>query len=119
MNIDAKHDKAIELLIATGIWRKEYKIPLVRLLWRLGIDISLPWFSGYWRNSIISGFNMAVLWGLIMWVVDWSREGIHVVPAIVCSIFVGIIVGPIKANAYARLKSKHNLPSWDELGGLP
>ncbi|MFZ6755548.1 DUF6404 family protein, partial [Undibacterium sp. Dicai25W] len=50
MNCSRKRGAALKLLESIGISRSNYAPPLVRLLWRVGIDIPPPHFGGIFTN---------------------------------------------------------------------
>ena len=39
MSARTKREAALKLLASTGMWRSSYVPPLLRLLWRLGLDV--------------------------------------------------------------------------------
>ena len=69
-----KREAAMKLLSATGIWPNYYAPPIVRLMWRLGLDVPPPHFGSFWGNAVVMGALFAILWGVFMWVALWSSQ---------------------------------------------
>ncbi|MFZ6755568.1 DUF6404 family protein, partial [Undibacterium sp. Dicai25W] len=106
---------ALKLLESIGISRSNYAPPLVRLLWRVGIDIPPPHFGGIFTNALLMGTFYGTAWGIIMWMAVWSHEGMSPIGALITSVCAGILFGFGMSGYYAYNRRKHNLPKWSEL----
>jgi len=114
MSVHGKRDAALKILASTGIWRSSYVPPLLRLLWRLGLDVPPPHFATFWNNVLYNGSLFAVFWGLLMWFIPWFREERSLLRVLVLAGFMGVFFGLWMAAYYARGRRKYNLPSWKD-----
>jgi len=112
MNTQSKREAALKVLASTGMWRSSYAPPLLRLLWRLGFDVPPPHFGTFWSNALSMGAFFAVAWGLLMWFLFWSHQGMPPVIAFASAGAAGVMFGFAMAGYYAYGNRKHNLPSW-------
>ena len=119
MEISSKRTHALQLLEATGIWRSNYKPPVVRLLWYLGLDVPPPHFASFASNACLTGCFFGVVWGLVMWLFVWPTYSISATAAAEAALLAGLFFGLAMASYYAYGKYKHELPSWQELGTSP
>lgn len=62
-----KRDAALTLLAKTGMWRSNYEPPILRLMWRAGVDVPPPHFAQFWQNAVVTGGFYAIAWGLLMY----------------------------------------------------
>jgi hypothetical protein len=115
MKTNQKRQAALRLLAATGIWPSSYAPPLIRLLWRFGLDLPPPHFGSFWSNAAFMGTFFAIVWGAFMWLVLWSGQDLPWPFALAVAGAEGIMFGFAMASYYAYGKPKHNLPSWKEL----
>jgi Family of unknown function (DUF6404) len=116
MNTNTKRTRALKVLAATGIWRSNYEPPLLRLLWRLGLNVPPPHFAGFFSTAAIEGVFFGVLWGFLMWLLVWSSRGMTFTPVAVLSALTDLFFGLAMAGYYAQGKHKYKLPTWQELG---
>jgi hypothetical protein len=117
METNQQREAALKLLASTGILRSNYEPPLLRLLWRLGLNVPPPHFASFWGNAVVSGVFFAVGWGSLMWFLLWSRQGMSLAVFLVAAIVAGVLFGATMAGYYSYGKRKHALPSWRELPG--
>lgn len=115
MNANEPRTVALEILAKTGMWRSSYEPPLLRLLWRLGLDVPPPHFAGFMSTAVVLGTSFAVAWGVPMWLLVWPQTGMSFGSMVVTAASAGAIFGLIMAGYYAYGKRKHGLPSWREL----
>ena len=115
MNPNPNRALALQLLAKTGIWRSSYEPPLLRLLWRLGVNAPPPHFANFGSTALFMGAGFGVLWGGLMWVISWSRTGVPSSTAALSSTFAGALFGLSMASYYAYGRRKHKLPTWREL----
>jgi hypothetical protein len=115
MNTDTKRDKALKLLAKTGISRRSYEPPWLRILWKLGFNIPPPHFASFWIIVVVTGSLFGVLWTGVMWLLVWLREGKTIGQLALTSVVMGTCFGIACASYYVYEKRKHKLPSWQEL----
>jgi hypothetical protein len=115
MNIDPRRATTLKLLEKTGISRSRYEPHWLRLLWKFGFNIPPPHFASFWITTVFTGSFIGVLWSLVMWLIVWSREGKTLGEVALAAIVFGTCFGLANASYYAYEKSKHKLPSWQEL----
>ena len=114
MNTNPKRSAALTLLGATGMWRSNYEPPLLRLLWRFGVDAPPPHFVGFSEIAIVAGAVFAVGYGLAMWLIEGSRDR-TLFWALLEIAVTAVIFGLCMAAYYARGRRKYRLPLWREL----
>jgi hypothetical protein len=115
MEFQARRDRAIALLEQRGIECSSYAPPLMRLLWRCGVQVRPPHFMGFAAAALLSGSWFAVGWGLVMWVGFWSRHNTALHAALLTACAAGLFFGLSMAGYYAHQRRKHGLPSWESL----
>jgi hypothetical protein len=115
MNISPKQVAALELLAQTGMRRSNYEPPMLRLLWRLGIDMPPPHFAGVVRNLIFFGVPPGIGAGLgnVIANVILNKSGAVLFTACFTSLFCGLIA----ASYYAYGARKHCIPRWKTFSG--
>lgn len=113
--MNAKRAHALELLSRTGIWPSNYAPPALHLAWKLGFDIAPPHLNRFGKNFLFTGSVFGVLWGLIMWFVQWADMGLPAWIAAASALLAGVLFGLCMAAYYEYGRSKHGLPYWDEL----
>ena len=65
--------------------------------------------KGKW--SLMGGF-IGVFWGLLMWLITWSRQGVPTWIAVTASVLAGALFGVCMAIYFRRLARKHGLSAW-------
>ena len=119
MNYSPKLNSALATLAATGIWRRNYAPPLHRLLWRVGLLLPPPHFASFGLNFPLFAAGFGVLWGVVMWFLVWSRQGMSGGAAAGSAGVAGALFGLIMAAYYRHGARKHNLPPWSQLKTEP
>ena len=114
MALNPKRSAALNLLARTGIWRSSYAPPFVRLLWWLGVDAPPPHLASFRSNALHSGIYFSVFYGLSMWLMVWSREGMSFTGAVGFAVCTGVFYGLSMAAYYDYSRRKHGLPLWDQ-----
>jgi len=97
------------------MWRNSYEPPLLRLLWRLGLNVPPPHFAGFIVTTLFYGGFFALFWGVIMWFFTWSESGMSPTGAAGAALFAGVLFGLIMASYYSWGRRKHRLPGWKNL----
>ena len=115
MNVSEKRLAALKILESSGISPSNYAPPLVRLLWRMGVDIRPPHFAQFFVNVFLMGVFFATLWGSLMWIALWSRQGFAPLNALISAIVAGALFGLLMSAYYSYSHRKHNLPKWSEI----
>jgi len=119
MNYSPKLNSALATLAATGIWRRNYAPPLHRLLWHVGLLLPPPHFASFGLNFLLFAAGFGVLWGVVMWFLVWSRQGMSGGAAAGSAGVAGALFGLIMAAYYRHGARKHNLPPWSQLKTEP
>lgn len=112
---ERKKDKALVIMEQKKVWKSIYAPPLVRLLWKTGINIPPPLFAPFWLNTSVMGGLFGVLWGIIMCFTLWSDTGVSVSDAVKHSALAGLLFGLLMATFYLCSQIAYKLPEWDEL----
>jgi hypothetical protein len=110
-----QREAALERLAATGIWRSNYEPPLLRMLWRLNIDVRPPHFAPFWANALVTGLFFGTLWSALMWFTLWSRQSVPLPVAAFLGLGAGVLFGLTMAAYYEFGRRKHQLPAWEAL----
>ena len=109
---------ALELLARTGMRRSSYEPALLRLLWRLNLNVPPPHFIRFGSVALFSGIYFAIAIGLIQWIfeqIGWASADMPFAKRAMISAIAGVFYGVFMAAYYAYGRKKHRLPSWDEL----
>jgi len=83
--------------------------PLWKLLWRMGFAVPPPPFMGFGQITLLMGGFFGVFWGLLMWLITWSRQGVPTWIAVTASVLAGALFGVCMAIYFRRLARKHGL----------
>jgi len=95
--------------------RSNYEPPLLRLMWRLGLNVPPPHFASFWVNASTYGIFFGITWGAIMWFMQWSGQGMTLTAGGMAAATAGALFGVTMAIYYAYGKRKYKLPSWNDL----
>jgi hypothetical protein len=116
-----KHSEKLELMYrhmaSLGISRAVAAPPAWRLLWALGIEAPPPLFAPFWPSVLLIGAYFGTAWGVVMWLVQWSRRGMPPSIAAGAAVTAGVLFGLCMAVYFRHVARKHHLPSWDEYPG--
>ena len=113
MKSNPQRETALRLLAATGMRRSHYEPPLVRLLWRLEIDVPPPHFAPFAGSALLAGGLFALAWGLLTWFFVWP--GLSATASLVACVVAGALFGIGLAGYYAHGRQRFRLPSWRSL----
>ena len=89
------------------------------LLWRVGLLLPPPHFASFGLNFLLFAAGFGVLWGVVMWFLVWSRQGMSGGAAAGSAGVAGALFGLIMAAYYRHGARKHNLPPWSQLKTEP
>ncbi len=119
MSFEQRKTRALELLSNTGMTPSHYAPPLIRLLWKAGVQVPPPHFQSFLRTTLGAGLWFGTCWGLIMWIFFWSGSDaatpLSPLTALVAAGAAGSLFGLAMATVYARDRRKHRLPAWSAL----
>jgi len=115
MESNPRRTAALPLLSSTGMKRSNYEPPLLRLLWRLGVDARPPHFASFGVNALVSGIFFGSVWGISMWLFLWRQQAAPVVVSLFSSFLAGLLFGIAMATHYVYGRRKYKLPSWHSL----
>jgi hypothetical protein len=94
--------------------------PLIwRALWFFGVPIPPLVFLRFASVALITGGFFAVLWGLFMWLVFWSRGGESMLVVVGLPLLVGALFGFINAKRVRTIAHTYKLPLWADYNGQP
>lgn len=100
-------------MAAMGVSPSTAAPPIWRLLWRLGVELPPPLFMSFWQAAFFMGGFFGVSWGLVMWLVQWSRQGMPFELVLGACASAGVLFGLCMAAYFRYLARKHELPSWE------
>ncbi|NHQ85905.1 hypothetical protein HA050_07210 [Iodobacter sp. HSC-16F04] len=112
---EAKFRRATEVLDSTGIWKSNYLPPATRLLRRIGFSVRPPHFVSFANTAISCAAYFSAVWGLSMWLLVWSSQGIYWGDVVTRAMLAGMFFGVAMAAYYAYGRMKYKLPSWENL----
>lgn len=115
MTFQSRRTKALATLEATGMWRSHYEPPVLRVLWRFGLQIRPPHFLPFSQMLILASAWFGIFWGAAMWTLVWSKNGLAGVSAIGLSCATGLLFGLTMALYYAYGRRQYQLPNWNSL----
>ena len=118
MSFEHRKTRALELLQATGMMRSHYAPPLIRLLWKAGVQIAPPHFQSFQSAALLTGSWFGFFMGVFMGLFGWFQGAatLHsawIAVAVAC--VAGLLFGIAMASVYARDRRKHQLPAWTAL----
>lgn len=88
-----------------------------RLLWRLGVEVLPPLFIPSAPGALATG-GVGLFWGLLMWALFWSRQGMPAAAMAVSALGAGALFGLIMGTYWRYLARKHGLPKWSDYTGV-
>lgn len=118
MTFQARRAQSLDILKRTGMWRSNYEPPILRVLWKIGIEIPPPHFLPFWQVLVLGAGWFAGAWGSIMWLGEWSKHGVSIMSAVGTASVAGVFFGIAMAIYYAHGRRKHRLPKWNAIDGI-
>jgi hypothetical protein len=113
MHFRAQLDRSLAMLSARGLARRHTEPLLFRLLWKLGVRVRPPHFLGFAPVAVVYGTGFACAWGVFMWVLVWSQQGLDFHGVALRSAGAGAAFGGVIAWLYARERREFALPAWE------
>jgi hypothetical protein len=110
-----KVNRMEEHLGALGVPRSTFAPPIYRALWRLGIPVPPPLFTGYLALTLFQGSLFALFWGIPMWV--FTRSFVPALYIVAGSLGSGLLFGLVMAALVRRKARELRLPTWAQYGG--
>jgi len=111
-----KVDLLIEELEEEGVNAFTVAPPLFRLLWLFGLKVPPPLFLGFFTLTVLFGIFFGVLWGEVMWLLQWKAGLVGVEIAVLISALAGLLFGLTMAGYYRWKAASLDLPSWKRYG---
>jgi len=110
-----RREVALELLAATGMDGRHYEPRLVRLLWRLGIDIPPPHFASSRVAAVMTGTVLSLVWSPCVWWLSWDDPKASWTRIAIVALLGGLLFGVAMALYYRSAARRYNLPPWESL----
>jgi hypothetical protein len=117
MQFRAQLDRSLAMLSARGLAHRHAAPLLFRLLWKLGIRVRPPHFLGFFHIVLVYGTWFTCAWGVFMWVLVWSQQGLDFRGVALRSGGAGAAFGLMMAWFYTRERREFGLPAWESFGG--
>lgn len=115
MMFEQRRDKAIALMEEKKMWRSNYAPPILRLMWRMGVNMPPPPFAPFWLNTLFFGVWFGPLWGVLMWFMVWKNQGYTGDEALILSLVTGLLFGFFMALFHYWRKKANRLSDWNDL----
>ncbi|MGR3759806.1 DUF6404 family protein [Roseobacteraceae bacterium NS-SX3] len=89
--------------------------PMVSLQKWLGLKPRPPHYLPFWQAFAVLGAWYGCVWGILMWNVTWSRQGLPLPAAFWLSFRAGALFGLLMASYYRWGRKRYDLSDWNEL----
>lgn len=107
--------RAMAELHASSINSLNYAPPMFRIARRLGMRPRPPHYMSFTRAAVLLGPAFGVLWGTLMWFVQWQGTDMAPVVAMASSVLAGVLFGLLMAGYYRWAGSQAGLTKWEDL----
>jgi hypothetical protein len=115
------HRQKVERLIADlgkqGVNPYTVAPPFFRMLWALGLEVPPPMYLGFMPLALLMGAFFGILWGAIMWLVQWRMWHVPPVVVVLTTVGAGLAYGLSMAAYYRRTAARLRLPPWESYPG--
>ena len=118
MSFEQRKTRALGLLQATGMMCSHYAPPLIRLLWKAGVQIAPPHFQSFLSTALLMGGWFGLFMGVLLGMFGWFQGAATLPSALVtmmAACVAGLLFGLAMASFYAHDRRKHQLPAWSTL----
>ncbi|OVF85786.1 hypothetical protein B5L83_07825 [Klebsiella pneumoniae] len=88
---------------------------MIRLLWRLGINIPPLPFAPFWQVFGVMAGSFSVGYGLWMYWMVWRAQGMPPLFACKISLIAGVLFGLTMALFHLWRRKVNKLPDWKDL----
>jgi len=112
---ERRKNRAIAIMAAKGMSKSHYAPPGLMFLWRAGCQIPPPPFTRFWVNLLTFAAFYAPLFGVIMWLMVWNKQGTSPLFACTLSLAAGLVFGLFMAAFHLWRRKANNLPDWEQL----
>lgn len=119
MSFEQRKTRALDLLQATGMMSSHYAPPLMRVLWKAGVQIAPPHFQPFRSIALLAGGWFGVFMGVFLGLFAWFQGAVPLYSALIAlaaACVAGLLFGTTMASFYAADRRKHRLPDWSTLG---
>jgi len=101
-------------LVEHGEKKRMASPPLLRLLWKFGLEVPPPIFLSFGKIALFLGGYFGTFWGAFMYFFFWrKKEGNDIALNITQAVFSGVLFGVFMAAYFVRKKQKLKLPDWN------
>lgn len=107
--------RAMAELDASTISSLNYAPPMFRISRRLGLKPRPPHYMSFRRAVLLLGPLFGVLWGSLMWLLQWRDAEVATPVVLLGSILAGAIFGLLMAGYYRWAGSQAGLSKWEDL----
>lgn len=114
-DFDARLERALEILAATGMRRTSYAPGVHRLLWHYGVRLRPPHFASFTSNILFMGGGFGAFWGAIMWLLVWGPAGVPLSEILLHAAVAGGVFGLVTAGYFRFSARRYNLPAWEDV----
>ena len=115
MDFEARKQKALAIMSSRKMWKSNYAPLLIRLLWRLGINIPPLPFAPLWQVFGVMTGSFSVGYGLWMYWMVWRAQGMPPLFACKISLIAGVLFGLTMALFHLWRRKMNKLPDWKDL----
>jgi hypothetical protein len=115
MTYEEKCKFAVKELEAAKIWESNYNPPIIKLLRKLGFEVSFPHYNSFLRNALSTGIYFGCAWGVFMYFFVWNAQNISLAVVLSTVVFAGAFFGISMASYYRYGFKKHKLTPWSEI----
>ncbi|HBR6924824.1 TPA: hypothetical protein MEF31_005389 [Klebsiella pneumoniae] len=115
MDFEARKQKALAIMASRKMWKSNYAPLLIRLLWRLGINIPPLPFAPFWQVFVVMTGYFSPGYGLWMYWTVWRAQGMPLLFACEISLIAGVLFGLTMALFHLWRRKVNKLPDWKDL----
>lgn len=94
MDFEARKQKALAIMASRKMWKSNYAPPLIRLMWRLGINIPPLPFAPFWQVFCVMTSSFSVGYGLWMYWMVWRTQGMPPLVRLQNKFYLGFVIWP-------------------------
>lgn len=107
--------RALAELDASSISSLNYAPPMFRIARRLGLRPRPPHYMSFRRAVLVLGPTFGVMWGALMWFLQWQDAEVAAPVALLSSLLAGVLFGLLMAGYYRWAGSRVGLSKWEDL----
>lgn len=83
----------------------------------MGFKLPPPFFLGFVTLTLLMGAFFGILWGTVMWLLQWQAWQVPMEPAVLVSTGAGLFFGLSLAGYYRWKAARLQLPPWESYPG--